>query len=196
MTDPRRPYFEEHAARWDATWSGAGKEERLASILVELGLPGERLLDIGTGTGILLPFLAGEREVVALDFARSMLEEARTKHGARAEYVQADVHALPFAGRSFDGAVAFAALPHFRDKAAALGEICRVLKGGAPLIILHLAGSWKITSLHAGAGGAVAEDALPPPGELAETLAAAGFAPERLVDEESLYLAVARRRTT
>ena len=192
--DPRKEYFDEHAARWDVTWKGARNAEELASILRECALPGGRLLDVGTGTGILLPLLSADgRVLVALDFARAMLAEARRKHGAKASYLQADAHSLPFPDESFDAAVAFAALPHFRDKPRALRELARVLRKGASLVVLHLAGSRKIASLHAEAGGAVASDALPPLRELAEMLASAGFAPERLADEDELYLALARK---
>lgn len=194
MTDPRRTYFEERAAGWDATWKGAEKAERLAPILRACDLSRGRLLDLGTGTGILLPLLAERASgIVALDFARGMLAEARGKHGAMAAYVRADVHALPFAEGSFDAAVAFAAFPHFREKAHALREIARVLTPRGRLLILHLAGSRRIGSLHAEEGGAVGSDSLPPLRELEGMLASAGLARERLVDEDELYLALSSR---
>jgi SAM-dependent methyltransferase len=101
--------------------------------------PGERVIDIGTGTGwgARLSARLGA-EVVGVDFAEGMIGAARqlSAHlGSRLAFQVAEAEALPFPAASFDGAlstygVMFSAEP---DRAAA--EIARVLKPGGRMVL-------------------------------------------------------------
>lgn len=89
---------------------------------------GERVLDVGTGTGIAASAAAGDgRRVVGIDAAPGMLELARAEHeGEGIEFVEADFMALPFANGSFDAVLAVHALLFADDRVAALREMLRV----------------------------------------------------------------------
>ncbi|MFC1984380.1 class I SAM-dependent methyltransferase [Chloroflexota bacterium] len=72
-----RAYFNQKAARWDETSSemDTTKLERMAKRLeIE---PGSVVLDVGTGTGVFIPFLLRETgkggRITALDIAEKML---------------------------------------------------------------------------------------------------------------------------
>ncbi|HMI82100.1 MAG TPA: class I SAM-dependent methyltransferase [Solirubrobacterales bacterium] len=76
-------------------WTG-----RLLAKAEELGLEGNRLLDVGCGTGLsFLPMLERGWEVTACDVSPEMIERARAKVGDRARLVVADMRELPDLGQ-------------------------------------------------------------------------------------------------
>jgi SAM-dependent methyltransferase len=109
--------------------------ERLAALGV--GGPGQRTLDLGTGTGTLARGLAlrGAR-VIGLDPARSMLVEGRRLGGDAGAPVVARAEALPFADASLD-VVAAGQCWHWFDRPRAAAEVRRVLVRGGALAICH-----------------------------------------------------------
>jgi SAM-dependent methyltransferase len=116
--------------------------------------PGERVMDLATGTGRWLA-LAGSRGVraVGVDRCPEMLAVAATKRGAKGHLVCADICALPFAAHSADVAVCSFALGYIEDLDLAFREMARV----APRIIasdLHpdaIRAGW-VRSFRAGGG--------------------------------------------
>ncbi|HKY64542.1 MAG TPA: ubiquinone/menaquinone biosynthesis methyltransferase [bacterium] len=101
-----------------------------------------RVLDLCAGTldltqKILKKF--PKTEVFAADFAVAMLEEGRGKvRGlAKAHRIGADGHRLPFAERSFDAVVCAFGIRNLEEREKAAGEIRRVMKPGAKLVVLE-----------------------------------------------------------
>ena len=99
-------------------------------------LEGRWILDVCAGT-LDLTRLAeeGGAKVVAVDFARAMLERGRSKV-RRARLVCADALRMPFYDRSFDGARCGFGLRNLPDPEAGLAEMRRVLAPGARLVVL------------------------------------------------------------
>ena len=100
--------------------------------------PGDRVLDVGCGTGVLTVEAAGRvlptGSVVGLDVNDGMLAVAARK-GARVDWRQGRAEALPFEAGSFDAATSQFALMFFEDRPAALAEMLRVLKPGGRLVV-------------------------------------------------------------
>jgi SAM-dependent methyltransferase len=95
--------------------------------------PGERVLDIGTGTGNAARLAGGDgRQVTGLDGAAGMLAIAR-RALPDIELVEADFMAPPFAPGSFDVALSAHALLFADDRVAALAAWLRVLRPGGRL---------------------------------------------------------------
>jgi SAM-dependent methyltransferase len=94
--------------------------------IVEVGRirDGERVLDVGAGTGRFSKLFSATNPVLALDASREMLQVARGK--GRFACVQGDGHRLPFRADSFDVTVIVMVLHHLADFAAALREVARV----------------------------------------------------------------------
>jgi ubiquinone/menaquinone biosynthesis C-methylase UbiE len=93
---------------------------------------GNRLLDIGGGTGRVSGALNGHVQVVICDPARGMLSQARGK-GLRT--CAGIAEHLPFADRSFERILAVDSLHHFRDQGVAAMELLRVLRPGGRLVV-------------------------------------------------------------
>ncbi|MGH2557715.1 MAG: class I SAM-dependent methyltransferase [Thermomicrobiales bacterium] len=99
--------------------------------------PGERVLDVGCGTGIVARHAASRVEpsgtVTGLDISPGMLDVARAtseREGLAIDWHEGRAEALPFADGAFDLALCQFALMFFTDRAAALAETRRVLTDG------------------------------------------------------------------
>jgi ubiquinone/menaquinone biosynthesis C-methylase UbiE len=97
--------------------------------------PGDRVLDVGCGTGIVARTAAARvgasGSVVAVDVNEQMLEVARAASGAShppVEWRQSSATALPFTDGSFDAALSQQMIQFVSDPAAALREMRRVLR--------------------------------------------------------------------
>jgi len=95
--------------------------------------PGERVLDVGTGTGIAVDAARGDdREVIGLDASPEMLGIARANLPQH-EFLEADFTAMPFEPASFDVVLSVHALLFAEDQVAALREWRRVTRAGGRL---------------------------------------------------------------
>jgi ubiquinone/menaquinone biosynthesis C-methylase UbiE len=103
-------------------------------VIHEAGIePGQRVLDVACGTGVLTRAVAdvvgSSGGVVGLDANEGMLEVARRSRDG-IDWRLGRAETLPFADASFDGVVSQFGLMFFEDRAAALGEMWRVLTVG------------------------------------------------------------------
>ena len=187
-----RTYFNERAASWDETVAerDTGKLERMAE---RLGLePGSMVLDVGTGTGVFLPYLLGmigERgRVVGLDVAEAMLLQARGKCVAGdIDLLCGDIMAVPCCDGLFDAVVCYSSFPHFEDKPTAFREVHRALKSGGRLLICHTSSRARINEIHR-QNPVVRQDLIPDAREVREMLFAAGFNEIRIEEGPEDYL--------
>ena len=101
-------------------------------------VPGQRVLDVACGTGVLARALAGAvgagGSVVGLDVNDGMLAVARRKAPA-VEWRQGRAEALPFERDGFDAVVSQFGLMFFEDRPAAIREMMRVLRPGGRLAV-------------------------------------------------------------
>lgn len=130
-------------ASTDANETARGEEELRATLLRELGdeAIGE-LLDVGTGTGRILRWLAPRaREAVGVDLSSEALRVARASvHRAGLSHCvlqQGDMHELPFEAHSFDLIAFDRVLAGAPRPARALKEAARVLRPAGRLLIIE-----------------------------------------------------------
>ena len=104
--------------------------------------PGDRALDVATGTGDLALELATRvapgGEVVGMDFSERMLELARTKAGARVRFESGNALALDYADGEFDAATVGFGARNFSDLQRGLSEMARVVRPGGRVVVLEI----------------------------------------------------------
>jgi len=186
---------------------------RRAADLAAVG-PGDRALDVATGTGDLAIELArrvgGRGQVVGLDFSAAMLERARAK-APGISFERGDALALPYPDASFDAATVGFGARNFSDLEQGLAEMVRVVRPGGRVVILEittptrsvLAGFFRawfdriVPLLGKLAGNRQAYSYLPQsvrrfpaPPQLAGALAAAGLAPVGWIETAGGIIAI------
>jgi ubiquinone/menaquinone biosynthesis C-methylase UbiE len=125
--------------------------DRLREVLVPA--PGERVLEIGPGTGYYtldLSVWVGDGTVEIFDLQQEMLDHTmRRAREAGIENVvpaRGDATSLPYEDGSMDAVVLVTVLGEIRDQDAAMAEIARVLRPGGRLVVGELMGDPHYTS--------------------------------------------------
>lgn len=118
--------FSETAAGYAATMAPSLRPVAAEVVRRARLAPGERVLDVGTGTGIAAAAARGQdRHVTGIDAAAGMLVIARTEVDG-VTFQEADFLRLPFADGAFDVVIAAHSLLFAADGVAALSEWLRV----------------------------------------------------------------------
>ena len=190
MSREHRTYFNELAPRWHLLMP---ELPQLGEWLASFGISnGDRILDIGAGTGrstSILARLAGSAgRVYALDVAERMLAEGRKiMPQDNVRCLCADAAFIPLKTGAVDKILAFSAFPHIRDKETAAWEMARVLEPGGRLLILHATSSVILNAFHASLDGPVSGDVLPKAEETAALFESAGLLRRSVVEKDDLY---------
>ena len=190
----KKDFFNQMAATWDERFYTPEMMDRLPQLVSLFSLQkGVKILDVGAGTGGIVPYLleaiGPEGSIWAIDFAEEMVKIGGKKFQkeSRVIFELASVEDLPYKERVFDQIVCFGAFPHFEDKIKALEEMNRVLKSQGTLIIAHALSSVALRSHHQNCAP-VSKDFLPEEGEMRSLLEGSGFQLKRLIDQPKCYL--------
>jgi SAM-dependent methyltransferase len=183
--------------------SAVAKRELLLELLQPA--PGDRILDIGCGSGTfcreLTPFVAPGGHVVGIDREPAAIAVATRLSALEDEtllgFSQADAHDLPFPDESFDAVVCISVLGFCEDPLQVLGQARRVLRSGGRLLAANADEDTRVYNGHDRALGRRIARTIADRGHdpwlgrrLAPLLTTAGFDVERevaLVDLERDY---------
>ncbi|MCW4046984.1 MAG: class I SAM-dependent methyltransferase [Candidatus Bathyarchaeota archaeon] len=195
----RKEYFNASAATWDQRYQNRELTDFIGQLVSTFNLkPGQKVLDVGTGTGILIPYLlkavGPTGHVMAVDYAEKMVEICKAKYASVPNVSLGIQRAenLDFPPESFDAVTCFGLFPHLENKEAALKQLNRVLKPGGKLIIAHALSSEEIKAHHRTVS-VVAHDVLPDKAEMKRLLKQAGFTGIQITDEPGRYVCLSSK---
>jgi len=123
---------------YDVQYAEEQSEKYKAASQVLVGWDGEMILDVGCGTGLLFPKIAGHNaSIVGVDFSRKMLKRAveRFRHLKNVHFICGDIDFLPLRENSFDKVFSFTLLQNVPTPRITLKEVARVAKGNSTLVI-------------------------------------------------------------
>jgi phosphatidylethanolamine/phosphatidyl-N-methylethanolamine N-methyltransferase len=133
--------YDKLAIVYDVTFGPTLHPGRLRAIERMNIQPGERVLEVGVGTGINLSLYPREAAVTGIDFTASMLEKAREraarKGAAPVRLLQMDAADLKFADESFDIVYAAYLISVVPDPVKVAQEMSRVCRPGGRIIFLN-----------------------------------------------------------
>jgi demethylmenaquinone methyltransferase/2-methoxy-6-polyprenyl-1,4-benzoquinol methylase len=186
-------FFNQAARTWDIHC--LCRHDAIERIIKLLNIrQGQRVLDVGSGTGVLLPFLlpavGASGEVTALDLSPEMLTMARRKFGNshNVRFKLFDIEQGSLAQR-YDCIVLFNMYPHLRAPYDSVVNLARHnLKTGGTLTIAHYPGREHINKIHRQKTCDVYSDALNPIGQLAEDYSNRGLSVIYAEDTTDFYL--------
>ncbi|MBF8266891.1 MAG: Methyltransferase type 11 [Dehalococcoidia bacterium] len=153
--------------------------------------PGEAVLDIGTGIGVLIPFILKHHpsRVVACDLSGEMLKRVRARFGDRVTTLQADVVDIPLEQGPVGVVFCNAVFGNVYDQRETLEAIGRLLAPGGRLAISHPMGSAFVRRLKESSPRLQLKE-LPDEDSLRRLLEGTGLALAYFSDGLDLYLAI------
>jgi len=117
--------------------------------------PGDRVLDVGCGTGEetaeLAKLVSPDGSAVGVDRSVTMLAQARQRFASKelpVDFRAGDANQLDFPDNLFDGCRAEAILQYLDDPVRAVAEMARVIRSGASLVVLEP--DWLAASFESG----------------------------------------------
>jgi len=134
--------YDRWAPIYDLVFGGVFRKGRSAAIAASNRIGG-RVLEVGVGTGISLPFYSPSARVVGTDISEAMLAKARKRVAELGlKNVEGlavmDAEKLEFSDNSFDVVMAQYVVTAVPNPEAALNEFARVLRPGGEMILLSL----------------------------------------------------------
>lgn len=191
-----KEFFDARAADWDANVNHDSR--KIDRMLDMLGISrGQRILDVGCGTGVLFPFLeqrvGAEGHITGVDLSVEMIKVAGKKYGFRnLSLIVGDIQEISL-GERFDIATCYSVFPHFVDRERALLNIWDLLVKDGLVSIMHSESRSEINKFHNSIGRDLKSLPLPPAPELEKLLERCGFKPLFSVDNESLYIVTGQK---
>ena len=189
--DNEREFFDKIAGQWDST--RAVDSKKIAELVELVGLdPGFNVLDAGSGTGVLLPFIkkavGSAGKITAVDFSANMLAKAEEKYGSLGSisFAVADIMQFVPEDGIFDAVLCFNFFPHIKDKQRFMIHMRSLLRKGGLLVIMHDISRQQVNAIHQDSE-VVKNDRLASGETVRESLTIDGYQVTQIIDGDDRY---------
>jgi len=193
-----KAFFNQKAEDWDEKIYH--DLEKLDIIIRELDIkPTDKILDVGTGTGIMIPYLYEQikdpGKIIAVDISENMIRIARAKHPKskfpNVDFLVQDIYNHHFEEK-FDVILCYSCFPHFIKQRETIKKLARRLNNGGKLMIAHSQSRDAINNLHKECDKVISKDKLPPILEIVKIMEDSGFKVQKKVDNEEMFYILGR----
>lgn len=195
-----KEYFEKTASTWDKKFLTPTLFFFLENVVRQFGIiAGHKVLDVGTGTGVMIPYLihavGPSGSVMAIDYSEKMVQICKRKHSKikNLSIKVGNIEKDTFPAESFNVVVCFGVFPHLENKAKALQNIKSLLEQGGKLVIAHALSSEELKAHHKEVSEHVSHSVLPEKDEMTKLLEQNGFIEISIKDEPGCYLCRAHK---
>jgi SAM-dependent methyltransferase len=171
-----------------------GVPERLERIVASAEIAkGNNVLDVGTGTGVLVPLIQkyGPARVFACDLSAAMLRQLK-RHYSNVEAIVSDIRELALPDLILDVVFINACYPNIVDKVGAFTNLARMTRPAGRMVISHPLGKVFIDSLKEKVPFPL--DDFPEKSEAEILFEPFGFSIKEFVDESELYILVVTKQ--
>lgn len=190
-------FFNQIAKDWDSITEV--NEEKINTLLSKLNVnDNSKVLDIGTGTGVLIPFLKSLNPngyIKGVDISSEMLNVARKKFGniEKVSFELVDVE-KDVVNETYDSIVLYSMFPHLKDKTNTIKKLVeKNLKKNGQLIIAHSNSRSFLNNMHKEKNECVSEDRLIPVNDQRYLFEKAGLKVVDSFENNEIYYLVIKR---
>lgn len=195
-----RNYFNEHAKNWDD--EVYHDPEKLRIIINALKLKqGSKVLDVGTGTGITIPYLVkhvtNNGKVVAVDISKEMITISKNKYSKEypnVDFIVGDINEISYEN-NFDTILCYSCFPHFLDQENIINKMVRALNQSGTLMIAHSQSRKNINSIHKNVQNITSKDRLPPMRILKNMLLKSNLKIIESLDNREMFYVIAKKNS-
>jgi len=182
------------AEKWDSTINV--DEERINKLLSQISITnGDSILDVGTGTGVLIPFynaINKDGKVTGVDISQGMLNIAKRKFTQlnNVKFKILDVE-NEFIEEKFDKIVLYSMFPHLNNKVETIKKLVNNnLKENGKLLIAHSDSREFLNNLHINTDERVSEDVLIDVNTQKEIFESANLKVTKAYEDDEIYYLV------
>jgi phosphatidylethanolamine/phosphatidyl-N-methylethanolamine N-methyltransferase len=133
--------YASYAGVYDRVFGKVFQNSREAVVRNLKVAPGERVLEVGVGTGLCLPLYPANCDITAIDLSKPMLDKAEERVKelglTNVKLIEMDAGAMDFPDSSFDIVIAAYVVTAVPDYRKLMEEMVRVSRPGGRLILLN-----------------------------------------------------------
>lgn len=193
-----KEFFDSCAANWDNIRE-TNPVKLLKLVQMAQIKKDDKIMDVGTGTGVLLPYLLAAigkgGHITAVDFSENMLTHAKAKHHEEnISFIAGDILQLKLPQNKFNAITCLNFYPHLHQhKEFFLEKMLPLLKENGTLTIFHDISRAQVNSIHAECEE-VKEHRLPPASEVGALMQKAGYQLVQAYDDDDIYFVQGQKR--